>query len=107
VWHWLIQHWRSRLTAYHAALADDPDAALAWRLRIRDRILEFLVGRYEPQTLARPAVVLNERARLIILRPTLCRAVPSDEHAPRRPHALRAALDSIHTCNARKRRWWW
>ncbi|CAG0954516.1 hypothetical protein PHYC_00387 [Phycisphaerales bacterium] len=109
MWHWIVEYWRSRLAGYQAALDDDPVAANAWLLRIRLRILEFLVHRYsDPDSAPRP-VVLPLRARLITLKPTFCRVEPSPDHGPRTRSNLGSRLQSVHDANvesAPSKRWW-
>lgn len=108
---WLIAEWVRRLRWVRERLMDaaleesEPDA---WLLRVRRRVLEFLVARYsDPERPLRDDGPVDGPSKADGGRVTVCLVEPG-HHPPRRCGDLRVLLHEIREINVRKRpRWRW
>lgn len=119
LWHDLLSEWRLRLQACRDALREHGDrSAAAAILRIRERILCFLLQRYDaPPTVAAPQETRPEEpeiervsfaAYIASVKPP--EVHPSSAFPPRRGRELCAQIVdiSVQVQSSRRKRWtWW
>lgn len=104
----LIRLWSEQLWGSRERLGSGADEPDAWRLRIRERITRFLIGRYRFFAAERPGPPRMSRTANKKFQPRLPELIPEDR-PPRRRSDLGPLLADIRTINVRKRpRWrWW
>jgi hypothetical protein len=112
---WLFNHWVSSLLRIRAQLATDAERSEAWLLRIRARILTFLVARYgehsDPEPMNDPGgrFITGPVEREAYCAPGVERWIGGASAGPRRGKELSGPLRDIRRINAGKLpRWrWW
>ena len=121
LWHELLAEWRSRLRACRESLRDGGDrSAAAAMLRIRERILCYLLRRYEPlsqgqepeekaSTMPSPRPDESYVNAEYFYRPPPPDVKPSDAFPPRRGSEFGQRISDIRVQvqNSNRQRWWW
>lgn len=121
LWQELLAEWRRRLQACRESLRDGDDrTAAATILRIRERILCYLLRRYSLE--AQDEAQRSDRSEIpqprhespcidadYFYRPPLPDVQPSDAFPPRRGRELGHRIADIHqqVQNSNRQRWWW
>ncbi|HZW06261.1 MAG TPA: hypothetical protein VFF65_03985 [Phycisphaerales bacterium] len=116
LWRQLIAEWRTRLAGCRAALGLGPTGEVHALLRMRERVLTFLLTRYGDREEEEPAQTLPDRPLPLPprgshlyygLEPPRPEPQVSDSHMPRRSAELRTGLEMLQRREAAKGRRWW
>jgi hypothetical protein len=111
---WFLNQWSIRLMHIRLRLAADSQDAHSWLLRVRERVLTFLIARYGQggvEEAGEQARVRDAHAgrREFFAAPRPERWAGGSAHGPRKPAEMRNLLRDIGHINRHKRdRWrWW
>ena len=121
LWYERIAEWQRRLQACRESLRDGGDrSTAATMLRIRERILRYLLRRYgaevagedprpESGTMPSPRPDVSYLNAECFYRPPPPDVKPSDAFPPRRGSELgqRIADIRVQVQNSNRQRWWW
>lgn len=102
-----LEEWCSRLFELHRLTQQEPEGS-TWLLRIRIKILTYLVRRYADEPIAKTPAADERtlRAGTLASRPPvtmLDRPPPEVQHPPRSAQIVRPVLEEIHTLNDERR----